>query len=193
MPRKGWTALETPNGWFQLIRGPRPPSVRWGEVNGDPQPQAHPTSQSCRTGSGHGKMHSPKWPGCRRLSRPWRRPKQQQCCMQGVHREVRTASGLVGGRDSDREGGLVEGRARLARLEDRQPRPPPPQTEVRVEQLMEEISQLRQERIGRTPRSQKSLPSEGFCADVRRRGAGVVGGTSRGHLNNIQRWRDCPN
>ena len=22
MPRKGWTALETPNGWFQLIRGP---------------------------------------------------------------------------------------------------------------------------------------------------------------------------
>ena len=29
MPRKGWTALETPNGWFQMIRGPRPPSVRW--------------------------------------------------------------------------------------------------------------------------------------------------------------------
>ena len=29
MPRKGWTALETPNGWFKLIRGPRPPSVRW--------------------------------------------------------------------------------------------------------------------------------------------------------------------
>ena len=29
MPRKGWTLLETPNGWFQLIRGPRPPSVRW--------------------------------------------------------------------------------------------------------------------------------------------------------------------
>ena len=25
---KGWTALETPNGWFQMIRGPRPPSVR---------------------------------------------------------------------------------------------------------------------------------------------------------------------
>ena len=25
MLRKGWTALETPNGWFQMIRGPRPP------------------------------------------------------------------------------------------------------------------------------------------------------------------------
>ena len=23
MPRKGWTALETPNGWFQMIRGPK--------------------------------------------------------------------------------------------------------------------------------------------------------------------------
>ena len=29
MPRKGWSTLETPNGWFQVIRGPRPPSVRW--------------------------------------------------------------------------------------------------------------------------------------------------------------------
>ena len=45
---------------------------------------------------------------------------------------------------------LSEGRARLARLEEeqrsRQPRAPPPQIEVRVEQMMEEISQLRQER-----------------------------------------------
>ena len=65
--------------------------------------------------------------------------------VQEIHREVRAASGLVGGRDFDRDA-LSEGRARLARLEDqssRQPRAPPPQTEVRVEQFMEEISQLR--------------------------------------------------
>ena len=122
MPRKGWTALETPNGWFQKIRGPRPPPVRLGEsrparepwiwqrrsvetaerpfeVNGGPH-QAHPTPQSCRSGSGDGER-SPKWPSCRRLSRPWetweglssnlcrqswRRPKQQQCCLQSTSR-----------------------------------------------------------------------------------------------------------
>ena len=39
---------------------------------------------------------------------------------------------------------LSEERARLTRLE--QPRIPPPQTEVRVEELMEEINQLRSER-----------------------------------------------
>ena len=66
------------------------------------------------------RMHSPKWPGCRRLSRPWetwrgcRRivagrvgkgassssvaaNRRADLKMQGVHREVRTASGLVGG------------------------------------------------------------------------------------------------
>ena len=29
MPRRGWSAIETPNGWFEVIRGPRPPSVKW--------------------------------------------------------------------------------------------------------------------------------------------------------------------
>ena len=29
MPRRGWTAIETPCGWFEVIRGPRPPSVQW--------------------------------------------------------------------------------------------------------------------------------------------------------------------
>ena len=29
MPRKGWRAVETPAGWYEVIRGPRPPSVKW--------------------------------------------------------------------------------------------------------------------------------------------------------------------
>ena len=29
MPRKGWSTLEVPDGWLQVIRGPRPPAVRW--------------------------------------------------------------------------------------------------------------------------------------------------------------------
>ena len=32
MPRKGWTQVEVPSGWIQLIRGPRPKSVQWPKV-----------------------------------------------------------------------------------------------------------------------------------------------------------------
>ena len=27
--RKGWTAMDVPSGWVQVLRGPRPPSQRW--------------------------------------------------------------------------------------------------------------------------------------------------------------------
>ena len=50
MPRKGWTQVEVPSGWTQLIRGPRPKSVQWPKVvrmssavpAGAPQPQRVP-------------------------------------------------------------------------------------------------------------------------------------------------------
>ena len=29
MPRKGWSSVPVPGGWLQVVRGPRPPSVRW--------------------------------------------------------------------------------------------------------------------------------------------------------------------
>ena len=29
MPRRGWSAISTPSGWFEVIRGPRPPAVQW--------------------------------------------------------------------------------------------------------------------------------------------------------------------
>ena len=29
MPRRGWSSIATPNGWYEVIRGPRPPSVQW--------------------------------------------------------------------------------------------------------------------------------------------------------------------
>ena len=33
MCRKGWNTVATPAGWFEVIRGPRPPSVQWPKVN----------------------------------------------------------------------------------------------------------------------------------------------------------------
>ena len=29
MPRKGWSSMQVPDGWLQVIRGPRPKSVQW--------------------------------------------------------------------------------------------------------------------------------------------------------------------
>ena len=52
MPRRGWTAIATPSGWYDVIRGPRPPSVQWpvstkgkgtkgqGKGKGNPKPVA---------------------------------------------------------------------------------------------------------------------------------------------------------
>ena len=45
MPRKGWSVMPTPAGWFEVIRGPRPPSVQWPPSKGkgkteDPSVQA---------------------------------------------------------------------------------------------------------------------------------------------------------
>ena len=35
MVRKGWTQVEVPNGWVQLIRGPRQRSVQWPRASKD--------------------------------------------------------------------------------------------------------------------------------------------------------------
>ena len=29
MPRRGWQTIEVPSGWYEVIRGPRPPSQKW--------------------------------------------------------------------------------------------------------------------------------------------------------------------
>ena len=29
MVRKGWSAIATPSRWYNVVRGPRPPSVQW--------------------------------------------------------------------------------------------------------------------------------------------------------------------
>ena len=29
MPRRGWQSLDVPSGWVQVLRGPRPPLVKW--------------------------------------------------------------------------------------------------------------------------------------------------------------------
>ena len=42
MPRRGWSAFPIPSGWYDVIRGPRPPSVQW------PRRQQWPSSNQWR-------------------------------------------------------------------------------------------------------------------------------------------------
>ena len=45
MVRRGWKAVETPSGWYDVIRGPRPPSHQWPLATSTQwrprQPQVH--------------------------------------------------------------------------------------------------------------------------------------------------------
>ena len=60
MPRKGWTAVPVPDGWLQVIRGPRPPAAKWPKTRPNPpsgwstqsERRAQPVP-SCDRGPGH--------------------------------------------------------------------------------------------------------------------------------------------
>ena len=38
MVRKGWRTVEVPNGWLQIIRGPKPPSAKWPQSKPSDKP-----------------------------------------------------------------------------------------------------------------------------------------------------------
>ena len=42
MLRKGWSAVEVPNGWLQVIRGPRPPAAQWPRAKAQSKPVQKP-------------------------------------------------------------------------------------------------------------------------------------------------------
>ena len=42
MPRKGWSAVEVPNGWLQVIRGPRLPAAQWPRAKAQSKPVQKP-------------------------------------------------------------------------------------------------------------------------------------------------------
>ena len=65
MPRRGWRAVEVPEGWLQVIRGPRPASVQW--------PRAVPNSNR-ESRKKVAKVDLPERPVAPRPARPARSP-----------------------------------------------------------------------------------------------------------------------
>ena len=64
VPRKGWWFAEAPAGWFEVIRGPRPPSVKWPNA----QPQKAEPLQSARCSSPERRSD---WPTTTSRGRNW--------------------------------------------------------------------------------------------------------------------------
>ena len=48
MPRKGWSAMDVPSGWVQVLRGLRPTSVRWPMAADHGAPVAETKHRVCR-------------------------------------------------------------------------------------------------------------------------------------------------
>ena len=44
MPRKGWSSVEVPDGWLQIIRGPRPPAAKWPRAKAQSTPAPRTSS-----------------------------------------------------------------------------------------------------------------------------------------------------
>ena len=44
MPRKGWTTVEVPDVWLQIIRGPRPPAAKWLRAKAQSTPEQRPST-----------------------------------------------------------------------------------------------------------------------------------------------------
>ena len=55
MVRRGWSVMEVPDGWVQVLRGPRPPAVRW--------PKAEKVSKESSAVQQRERQSGPKWGG----------------------------------------------------------------------------------------------------------------------------------
>ena len=60
MPRKGWSVMPTPAGWFEVIRGPRPPSVQWPPAKGKGKTE-YPVQAVARGRWQHGQTQVGRW------------------------------------------------------------------------------------------------------------------------------------
>ena len=67
MPRKGWSAIQTPAGLYQVLRGPRPKLEEW--------PQLQPWSSSWQSG---GQWHAPAQNEQLPVQRRWQGGKRGQ-------------------------------------------------------------------------------------------------------------------
>ena len=58
MPKRGWQAIEVPSGWFEIIRGSRPPSQKW-PIASSRQPAQ--SSRQPQFASGPPVRHGGRW------------------------------------------------------------------------------------------------------------------------------------
>ena len=85
MVRRGWSAIAAPAGWYQVIRGPRPPTVDWST-----QPK----------GKGKGNGRHPQEPQAAVVRGRWRQGPPPQVRQPGVVPDRRTPDQVWAGASS---------------------------------------------------------------------------------------------
>ena len=88
MPRKGWSAMPTPEGWYQVLRGPRPKSEVW------PRRQQWSSSWSSG-GQWHARAQKEQVPVQRRWQRGKSRQDPEEAQVAARHRVERLESALA--------------------------------------------------------------------------------------------------
>ena len=131
MPRKGWSVMPTPAGWFEVIRGPRPPSVQWPPSKGKGKTE-DPSAQAVARGRWqHGQTQVGRWKRGGHVATPQSSSKVRslEAALAALGPEESTAKteitvALQRAREQDTppvrfdpEAKVAAGRARVARLE----------------------------------------------------------------------------
>ena len=62
MPRRGWTTVDVPEGWLKVIRGQRPPSVKWAKAEKKTERKSSAAPQNPRQPPGPSRSPPSKTP-----------------------------------------------------------------------------------------------------------------------------------
>ena len=62
MPRRGWTSVDVPEGWLKVIRGQRPPSVKWAKAEKKTERKSSAAPQNPRQPPGPSRSPPSKTP-----------------------------------------------------------------------------------------------------------------------------------
>ena len=109
MVRKGWTSVEVPDGWLQVIRGKRPPSVQW--------PRAGSQQHARQTGKPALESRKPPKTGSQSASRQRVNPDQLRAAASARIQRIQASLGALQSEDIEERQALLSALEKAKRQE----------------------------------------------------------------------------
>ena len=109
MVRKGWTSVEVPDGWYQVIRGKRPPSVQW--------PRAGSQQHARQTGKPALESRKPPKTGSQSASRQRVNPDQLRAAASARIQRIQASLGALQSEDIEERQALLSALEKAERQE----------------------------------------------------------------------------